>query len=327
MTRGRATVAILAGALVAVAGASLAIGYVDLAPATILAALFGADGPDATILRAVRLPRTLLALAVGACLGLSGAALQGLLRNPLADPGVIGIGPAAALGAVVALYFGLGAATVAVPLAGIAGALAAVAVLVVLARGQGAGLGLVLAGVTLAALAVALTALALNLAPNPYALSEMVFWLLGAVRDRSMADVLLAAPFMAAGAALLLGAGRGLDALALGEETAATLGVAVGALTLRVVVGTALAVGAAVAVAGSIGFVGLVVPHLLRPLVGQVPSRLLLPGALGGAVLLGAADIAVRLVPTATELHLGVVTALIGTPFLLALLLRTRSEP
>ncbi|BBK30562.1 hypothetical protein STHU_11960 [Allostella humosa] len=182
-------------------------------------------------------------------------------------------------------------------------------------------LALVLAGVAVSSFAVALTALALNLAPNPYALSEMLFWLLGSVRDRSNADVLHALPFMAIGAAMLLASGRGLDALTLGEETAASLGVRVGRLRWLVVSGTALAVGAAVSVAGSIGFVGLVVPHLLRPLCGHRPARLLLPSALGGALLVTVADILVRLVPTATELHLGVVTSLAGAPFFLVLLL------
>jgi len=320
MRRAAPLLAILALAVLVSAVASLAVGYVPLPPADLAAGLFG-GGPAAPLVQEIRLPRTLLALAVGASLGLAGAALQGLLRNPLAEPGVVGISASAGLGAVIALYFGLAAAwPPALPILGMAGAGVA-GVLVLLLAGRAAGvLSLVLAGVAVSSFAVALTALALNLAPNPYALSEMLFWLLGSLRDRSFDDLGYAAPFMLLGWALLLTAGRGLDALTLGEETAASLGVRVGVLRAQVVAGTALAVGAAVSAAGSIGFVGLVVPHLLRPLCGHRPGRLLLPSALGGAVLIAAADILVRLVPTRTELHLGVVTALVGAPFFLALL-------
>ena len=308
--------------LLAAALASLATGYVPLPWPELVAGLFG-PGRAGPLVQEIRLPRTLLAIGVGATLGLSGAALQGLLRNPLAEPGVVGISASAGLGSVVALYFGLAAAwPPALPLSGMAGAgLAAILVLALAGRAAGM-LSLVLAGVAVSSFAVALTALALNLAPNPYALSEMLFWLLGSVRDRSRDDVLYAAPLMALGAAMLLAGGRGLDALSLGEETAASLGIRVGRLQARVVAGTALAVGAAVSVAGSIGFVGLVVPHLLRPLCRHRPSALLLPSALAGAILVVAADILVRLVPTAIELHLGVVTALVGAPFFLALLFR-----
>ncbi|WP_374442531.1 FecCD family ABC transporter permease [Stella sp.] len=320
MARANLLVPALAALLVALALASLAVGYVPLPPADLAAGLFG-GGPAAPIVQEIRLPRTLLALAVGGALGLAGAALQGLLRNPLAEPGIVGISASAGLGAVVALYFGLAALwPPALPLLGMAGAgMAALLVLLLASRAAGV-LALVLAGVAVSSLAVALTALALNLAPNPYALSEMLFWLLGSVRDRSQDDLLGALPWMAAGAALLLAAGRGLDALTLGEETAASLGIRLGRLRAQIVAGTALAVGAAVSAAGAIGFVGLVVPHLLRPLCGHRPARLLLPSALGGAQLVLAADILVRLVPTRTELHLGVVTALVGAPFFLALL-------
>ncbi|ROQ00203.1 iron complex transport system permease protein [Stella humosa] len=318
--KGTPTLA-LATLLAVAASASLAIGYVPLPLSDLVAGLFG-HGQAAPLVQEIRLPRAVLGLAVGASLGLAGAALQGLLRNPLAEPGVVGISASAGLGAVIALYFGLAAAwPPALPLLGMAGAGVA-AILVLALAGRAAGvLALVLAGVAVSSFAVALTALALNLAPNPYALSEMLFWLLGSVRDRSNADVLHALPFMAIGAAMLLASGRGLDALTLGEETAASLGVRVGRLRWLVVSGTALAVGAAVSVAGSIGFVGLVVPHLLRPLCGHRPARLLLPSALGGALLVTVADILVRLVPTATELHLGVVTSLAGAPFFLVLLL------
>lgn len=319
----RRTLVVVALALATVAAfcASLLVGYVALPVGDVLAGLVGA-GPAAPLVQEIRLPRTILALAVGAALGLSGAALQGLLRNPLAEPGVVGVSASAGLGAVVVLYFGI-AATVplALPVAAMAtGGLAATMVLVLAQRGAGV-LSLVLAGVAVSSLAVALTALALNLAPNPFALSEMLFWLLGAVRDRSVEDVAIALPFMAAGVVLLLSAGPGLDALTIGDEAAVSLGIGLGRLRAVVIGGTALAVGAAVSVAGTIGFVGLVVPHLLRPLVGHRPALLLVPSALGGACLLTVADIIVRLVPTTTELNLGVVTALIGAPFFLALLL------
>ncbi len=321
MTRAPGLVVALSLTALVVATASLAVGYVSLPLADLAAGLVG-QGAAAPLVQEIRLPRVLLALAVGGSLGLSGAALQGLLRNPLAEPGVVGISASAGLGAVIALYFGLAAAwPPALPLLGMAGAGVA-AVLVLAMAGAGAGvLSLVLAGVAVSSFAVALTALALNLAPNPYALSEMLFWLLGSVRDRSNADLARALPLMAVGWLLLLSSGRGLDALTLGEETAASLGIRVGRLRVLVVAGTALAVGAAVSVAGTVGFVGLVVPHLLRPLCHHRPSRLLLPSALGGAVLVTAADILVRLIPTGTELHLGVVTSILGAPFFLVLLL------
>jgi iron complex transport system permease protein len=285
------------------------------------------DDPQtaALIVREIRLPRTLLAALAGATLGLSGAALQGLLRNPLAEPGLIGASSSAALGAVVVLYFGLSSAfPLALPLAGMAGALASVAVLYLLAGRETGTMTLILAGIAVNSFATALTALALNLAPNPYAVYEIVFWLLGSVADRDLAGLGLAAPPALVGCVLLLGARRGLDALSLGEDAARSLGVAMRGLVARVVIGTALAVGAVVSVTGVIGFVGLVVPHLLRPLLGHRPGALLPASALGGAVLLLAADIAVRLPSGGPELRLGVVTALVGAPFFLWLLLQAR---
>lgn len=305
---------------------SLAVGPADIGLGAALAGILGGgDDPAAIIFGEIRLPRAILGVAVGAALGLSGAALQGLLRNPLAEPGVVGVSGSAALGAVLAFYTGLsGTMPTALPLGGIAGALLAVGVLYGLA-GVGSGvLTLVLAGIAVNSFAGALTSLALSLSPNPFALTEVVFWLLGSLADRSLAQVALVAPFILAGGALLLSAGRGLEALTLGEDTARTLGVNLPALRWRVVGGTALAVGAAVAVSGAIGFVGLIVPHLLRPLVGYRPGRLLLPSALGGAALLLAADIGVRWLAHGQELKLGVVTALLGAPFFLALVLGSR---
>jgi iron complex transport system permease protein len=270
----------------------------------------------------IRLPRTVLAVLAGASLGLSGAVLQGLLRNPLADPGVMGISATAALGSVLAFYFGLHAVTA----GGIGGSLAAVLILVGLAGRQAGTLTLLLAGVALASFAVALTSLALNLAPSPLAAYEIMFWLLGSVADRSWSHVTSALPLILAGWTVLGTTGKGLDALALGEEVAHSLGVDLVRLRWSAVIGTALAVGAAVAVSGSIGFVGLVVPHLMRPLVGHRSKHLLPACALAGAILLLAADIVIRLVSLRAELKLGVATALIGAPFFLVRVLRMRER-
>lgn len=304
---------------------SLAVGY---APVSLAQWFTGNLDPNLMlILTEIRLPRALLGVFVGAALGLSGAALQGFLRNPLADAGLIGVSATASLGAVLVLYSGLAAAfALALPLGGLAGAGLAVLLVYMLAGHDSSMLTLILAGVAVNSFAAALTALALNLAPNPYAVLEIVFWLLGSLADRGMDQVWLAAPFIVLGSLLLLSSGRALDALSLGEDAARSLGFSLSRLRLQVIGGTALAVGAAVAVTGSIGFVGLVVPHLLRPLVRHQPSALLGLSALGGAALLLAADIVVRLIHTQVELKLGVVTALIGGPFFLYLLMATRRQ-
>lgn len=280
---------------------------------------------DSVILWQVRLPRQLLAICVGATLGIAGAALQGLLRNPLAGPDLVGVTNCAALGAVLTLYFGLaGLAWFALPLGGMLGA--GLSVLVVyLLSGRNAGvLTLILAGMAINAIVSSLIALALNFAENPFAMSEIVYWLLGSLANRSANDLLAALPFMLAGWLVLLSCGRFLDALSLGEETARSLGFNVTALRWRVVFGVALCVGAAVSVSGSIGFVGLVMPHLLRPWVGYEPRRLLAASALGGALLLVVADMAVQWLSPARELKVGVITALIGGPFFLHLIYKTR---
>ncbi|MFO7286346.1 MAG: iron ABC transporter permease [Gammaproteobacteria bacterium] len=280
-----------------------------------------------TILLEIRVPRTLLALLVGGTLGLCGAALQGLLRNPLAEPGLLGASSGAALGAVIVFYFGIAAAdSLLLPLGGVAGSIGALALLYALAGRRAALVTIVLAGIAINALAAALTSLALNFAPSPYAALEILFWMLGSLADRSLTHVGLALPLMIPGWLLIVAAARGLDALTLGEEAAATLGYAPARTQWLVVGGTALAVGAAVAVSGVIGFVGLVVPHLLRPWTGHHPSRLLAPSFLAGAALTLAADIAIRLMPPGPELKLGVVTALIGAPFFLHLILRRSGE-
>ncbi|MDX3806971.1 FecCD family ABC transporter permease [Bosea thiooxidans] len=307
---------------------SVAVGYAPLDLRAALGDLLaGRQSLPALVLWELRLPRAMLGALVGFSLGMSGAALQGLLRNPLAEPGVIGISSAAAFGAVLAFYSGLSASlALALPLGGIIGAILATLLLFVL-LGRGAGTTtLILAGVALNSFAGAATSLALNLAPNPYAALEIVFWLMGSLADRSLDHVLLAFPLMLLGWGLLLSTAPALDALTLGEDTAASLGVDLSWLRARLIGGTALAVGSAVAVAGAIGFVGLVVPHLLRPLVANRPGRLLLVSGFGGAILVLLADIALRLAPIRPELKLGVVTALIGAPFLFSLVDRMRRE-
>jgi len=306
--------------------ASLTVGPAGLGFATSAAALFGGENDAARlVMQEIRLPRALLGLMIGATLGLTGAVLQGYLRNPLADPGVLGISASASLGAVIAIYTGLSAAfTLALPLLAIFGAIMAVFVLQALSGRTASILTLILAGVAISALAGALTSLALNMSPNPFAALEILFWMLGSLDDRSMTHLALAAPLTLVGWAMLAFLGRGLDALTLGHDVAATMGINVAQLRQLMIIGTAVAIGSATAVAGAIGFVGLVVPHMLRPLVGSQPSRLLLTSALGGASLLLAADVAVRLLAPGQDLKLGVLTALVGAPFFLWLVVKTR---
>jgi iron complex transport system permease protein len=275
----------------------------------------------------IRLPRAILGALIGGALGLSGAVLQGYLRNPLAEPGLLGISGGASLGAVIAIHSGAaGAFALALPAGGLAGAALAATAVMMLAGERSGPLTLILAGVAISSVAGALTTLALNLSPNPFASVEMLFWLLGSLTDRSLTHVWLAAPLIIAGGGLLFTTGHSLDALTLGEEAAQNLGVDLNALRARIVAGTALAVGAATAVAGTIGFVGLVVPHLLRPLVGHEPRRLLPASLFGGAALVLVADVALRLFAPLSEVRLGVVTALIGAPFFLWLVVKTRRE-
>jgi len=305
---------------------SLGMGPVVLGAPRVLAVLMGqGDATAATIVLELRLPRTLLALGVGAMLGLSGAVLQGYLRNPLAEPSVLGTSNAAALGAVVALYYGIDFAGVAtLPLLSILGGVAGLLPLMLLSRGGAGPLALILAGVAVATLAGAGISLALNFAPNPFAAVEIMNWLMGSLEDRSFRHVAIAAPCLLVGVVLLLWDGRALDALSLGEDTARTLGYDLDAARARMLAGVAIGVGGAVAVSGAIGFVGLIVPHLVRPLTDRAPSSALLPSMLGGAGLLTAADMVVRAVPTEQELRLGVVTAVLGVPVFLHHLLKAR---
>ena len=306
--------------------ASLLIGPAGFSIADSLAALFGGTGDAVSlVMQEIRLPRALLAIMVGISLGLSGAALQGYLRNPLAEPGLIGVSSSAALGAVVTLQTGLAAQMMfALPFFGLFGAGVAVVLLLLLAGPRGGSLTLILAGIAISALAAALTSLVLNLSPNPFATSEIVFWMLGSLADRSFSHITIALPFMVLGWILILSTSRGLDVLILGEDAAASLGINLTRLRWVLVLGVAACTGAATSVVGAIGFVGLVVPHILRPFVGARPSRLLPASALGGAALVLAADIAARIILPDRDLKLGVVMAIIGAPVFLHLIYRTR---
>lgn len=278
----------------------------------------------ALILMELRLPRSILAVVVGAGLGAAGAAMQGYLRNPLADPGLFGIAPTAALGAVASLWFGYTASAWLLPAFALAGAAAGMALLALIA-GRSGGIALfTLAGLMIASLAGALTALAITTSANAFAMSEIVMWLNGALTDRSWREVTIAAPLVAIGIVVLGFAARPLDALTLGSEAARSMGVDAARLLWLLVAGVGLTVGAGVAVAGIIGFVGLIVPHLVRPLTDRLPSSLVLPSALAGGLLVLIADSMVRILPMATELRLGIALSLIGAPFFLWLLLKMR---
>lgn len=313
---------LLAGAL-----ASLLAGRVWLPPNDVVEGLLS---PNATlaglIVGELRLPRLILAVCVGASLGLSGAVLQGLLRNPLAEAGLLGISTGAALGAVVAIYYGLTASfALATPLLGLLGGFIAAALAFALSR-SGGTLALILAGAAVSSVAAAGLALALNLAPNPYAAFEITTWLLGSLADRTWDHVWLGVPFMVVGCGLLFLTAPSLDALSIGEAQAESLGVNLKRVWLMALAGTAMAVGAATAVTGAVGFIGLVAPHLVRPFVGYRPGRVLLPSALLGAVMLLAADIGTRLMSYNTEIKLGVITSIIGAPFFLWLVLSMRKR-
>jgi iron complex transport system permease protein len=316
----------LVGLVVLLALVSLGVGPVRLSPLTVIDALFG-GGSDVqqVITREIRLPRTILGCAIGAILGLSGAALQGLLRNPLASPSLFGAPQSAAFGAVLVIALGLAdVRSYALPVAAIAAAFVSVFVLLAIA-GRNAGLLiLILAGLAISSLAGAATALVMNLSSNPFVVLEIAFWLLGSLEDRSFRHVVLALPFIVAGAIILFNQRNAFRVLSLGEETAQSLGVNVDRLRLLVITGVALGVGGAVAVSGTIGFIGLVAPHLMRPLIGHDPARLLVPSALTGAALLLAADIAVRIIPSTSDIKVGVLTSIIGVPFFLYLIMRER---
>lgn len=322
----RSVIAALAGLCMLAVIASCFLGVIPVDPSRIVAATFGVgDRQASVIIWEIRMPRAIAALCVGMALGASGAALQGLLRNPLAEPGVLGVSATASLFATITIYWGLIEISAwMLPGAAITGALVATALLVFIAPRVSSVVTLVLVGVGLSSLAGACMALMLNLAPNPFALSDMVNWMMGSVANRSFEDLMLAAPFWLAGLAALFIASPGLRALALGEEAASAVGLHIGRSRALIVTGSALMTGAAVSVAGAVGFVGIVAPHLVRPLVGHDPSRALVPSALLGGLILVLADIIARLAPTDQELKLGVVAALIGAPVFILIAARRR---
>lgn len=303
------------------------LGSTSLSATRVLAALFGgADAGDELVVWSIRLPRALAAFLVGASLGLSGAALQGLLRNPLAEPGVLGVSATASLAATFAIYYGLVAVSPWVlPLAAISGALAATALLAFAAVRTSSVVTLILIGVGISSFAGALMSLLMNLAPNPFSLSDMIDWMLGSVANRSFHEIGLALPFMIAGSAILLITGRGLSALTLGEDAASGVGLNLRNQRIYTVLGAGLATGASVALAGAIGFVGIVAPHIIRPLVSHDPARSLVPSALLAGFIVVVADIGVRIIPTTNELKLGVVAALIGAPVFVWIAMQRRA--
>ncbi|MGB7374809.1 FecCD family ABC transporter permease [Pontixanthobacter sp.] len=285
---------------------------------------FGATPNAMVILAELRLPRAILAIIVGAGLGAAGAAMQGYLRNPLADPGLFGIAPGAALGAVASFWFGYSASAWLLPAFALTGAAGAMALLALIAGHTGGIALFTLAGMMIASVAGALMSLAISFAPNAFSMSEIVTWLMGALTDRSWREVYLAAPLTLAGIMCFWLARRDLDALILGDAAARSMGMRPGVLQVWLIAGVGLTVGSGVAVAGIIGFVGLIVPHLTRPFTDRRPSSLIVPSALAGALLVLVADSAVRILPTVTELRLGIALSLIGAPFFLWLLLRMR---
>ncbi len=318
--------ALTAACAVALFAACL-LGSTPMEAERVLAALLGfGDASDRLVVLQIRLPRALAAFAVGAALGASGAALQGLLRNPLAEPGVLGISAVASLGATGALYWGFAAVSAWImPAAAIAGAFAGTALIALAALRTASAVTLILIGVGLASFAGAAMNLMMNLAPNPFSLADMINWMLGSVENRSFPDLAFAAPFLIAGFGVLFASRRGLSALTLGEEAASGVGLNLRRQRIAVVLGTGLATGAAVSLAGVIGFVGIVAPHIVRPMVDHDPARSLLPSALLAGLILVLADIGVRLVPTVSELKLGVVAALVGAPAFIWIAMQRRT--
>jgi iron complex transport system permease protein len=305
---------------------SLFIGSVSFSAAEVFSALLGnADQATTIIIVELRLPRVFMGLLAGATLGLSGASLQGMLRNPLADPGIIGVSSMAGLGAVIAIYMGLtDLFPAAIQIMAILGAMIATFILVLIAARDSSVLTLILAGIGISSLATAAISLTMNFAPNPMTLQDMVMWMLGSLENRTIADILISLPFILIGWALHLGISHGLDACSLGDDTARTLGIDTKKMQLKIILGGAISVGAVVAVCGAIGFVGLVVPHIVRRLIGYAPGKLLIPSALMGAILLISADLFTRIPFGAGQLRLGVVTAIIGAPMFLYIVYKTR---
>ncbi|KCZ50872.1 FecCD family ABC transporter permease [Hyphomonas pacifica] len=318
--------ALLLASVLALFGACL-LGSTPMSPARVVSAfLGGADAADRVVVWQIRLPRALAAYLVGAALGISGAALQGLLRNPLAEPGVLGVSASASLAATFSLYYGLAVISPWVlPIAAMFGALAATSLIAIAAIRTQSVVTLILIGVGLSSFAGAAMSLLMNLAPNPFSLSDMINWMLGSVANRSFREIGFAFPFILAGAAILLASRRGLSALTLGEEAASGIGLDLRRQRILTVLGAGLATGGSVALGGAIGFVGIVAPHIIRPFVGHDPARSLIPSAMLAGLILVLADIGVRILPSTNELKLGVVAALIGAPAFVWIAMRRRA--
>jgi len=316
---------LLAAALLVSAAAAVLVGAVAISPGDVLGALFGSNDTNGTIIRELRLPRVLGAALVGGALAGSGVLLQGLLRNPLADPFVTGTQAGASLGAVIAVA--LGASTLLVPLASFAGAMLAIALVWRLARlgGRTTVLTVLLAGVVLTSFAGAVISLVLISSDRlSLRLRAVLGWLQGGVSVIDWSELAVASVVIGAGVALAVFLAPRIDAYAFGEETAAALGIDLDRTTGAVLATTALLTGAAVAIAGLVGFVGLVVPHALRFLLGATHRRLLVASLPAGAAVLVLADLGARTLLAPAELPAGVITGLVGAPFFLMLLVRSR---
>ena len=317
---------ILLTALILAALVSLTIGPVDLKIMDVMNGIFGpSNDPVSIIVSELRLPRVLLGILIGSALGVSGAALQGVLRNPLADPGVIGVSASAALGAVIAIHLGLHLIwSLFIPIFAMGGALLATLILLAVSVRESSVLMLILVGIGISSLAMAGVSLVMNLAESPMSVRDMIMWMLGSLENRTTTDLFLALPFILLGWIMMINVGQGLNALSVGEDTARSMGINLSMLKFRVVIGSAISIGAAVSVCGSIGFVGLVVPHMVRRLVTKEPGDILIPSALMGGLLLTLADMLTRLPTPGATLQLGVVTSLIGAPTFLYIIYKTR---
>jgi iron complex transport system permease protein len=314
---------LLALVLAAALLAGIMLGTLRLSPADVLHGLLGTAGPvQNAVVRQLRLPRVLVAALVGAGLGASGAALQGATRNVLAEPYLLGVSGGAAMGAVIAVA--LHAPLAVVPVAGFAGALGAVALTLLVARaagGRGDARVVLMAGVVVGAFANAAIMVALAGA-DASVVRGALWWMMGSAADASWGSVDVLAAYVAVGVAVLLMLARGIDVLALGEDTAAGMGVDVARITLGVYVAGALLAAGTVAAAGLVGFVGLLVPHLVRMAGARTHRSIISAAALAGAALVVLADLVARIAMPPAELPLGAVTAILGVPFFLARLRR-----
>lgn len=304
---------------------SLHVGALDISLMKIF--LRKASEAEWAVFWQVRIPRALLAMAVGVTLGISGAAMQGLLRNPLADSGLLGISGGAVLGAMLVLYSGVASAGVwLLPAGGFLGALAAAGLILVFCMRRTSLLGLILAGTALNTLFFALSSLLLNFSKNPYAILEIIYWQMGSFENRTIEQFCAGIPWMILGWILLLRTAPALRLLTLGEEVARTSGISMPKTLQLIILGTAFSVGAAVSLCGSIGFVGLLIPHLMRPLVQHDPAKLLPASALAGGIFMLLADLLCRIAASGAELKIGVLTALLGAPFFIYLAFKMKSK-